>query len=124
MVRFIISRTRQKKYYFTVECSNQETLLTSKFYCCKIACKKGIESLKNAIQGIGRYQWIDQESAVSFVIKSANGQTLATSESYGSLTESSDILSMLKNEIPKTVVVDQTVKLKKQRTVAVAEASR
>jgi|GEM_PF-1791910 len=119
MVRFIISRTRQKKFYFTVESQELTTLLTSEFYTSKTACKKGIITLKNAVRGIGRYQWVEEnDNTVYFIIKSMNGQRLASSERYNSLLESTDSLSMLKMEIPKAIVVDQTGNLRShKRTV-------
>ncbi|MDH7463387.1 hypothetical protein QEG73_18960 [Chitinophagaceae bacterium 26-R-25] len=120
MVRFIISRTRQKKFYYTVESPDLTTLLTSNFYASKIGCQKGIIALKNAIQGLGRYQWVEQESAVSFIIKSAKGQRLATSKPYDCVPEASDVLSMLKKEIPGALVDDQTVKVRKQETVVIS----
>jgi uncharacterized protein YegP (UPF0339 family) len=115
MVTFIISRTKQKKFYFTVQCPEQGTLLTSGHYTSKTACKRGIASLKNTVQGIGRYQWIEEkDNIVSFVIKSVNGQKLASSELYNSLEKSADALSMLKAVIPEAIIIDQTIRLKKQ----------
>jgi uncharacterized protein YegP (UPF0339 family) len=116
MVTFIISRTRQKKFYFTVESSEEATLLVSEFYSSKIACKKGITSLKNAVQGIARYQWNEeQDNSVSFIIKSINGRKLATSELYNNLQASTEGLMMLKAEIPAAIVIDQTTNFKNQK---------
>lgn len=116
MVRFIISRTKNKKFYFTVESTELTTLLTSEFYASKLACKKGIIALKNAVQGIGRYQWVEEkDDAVYFIIKSINGQKLASSERYNSLPESSDSLSMLKKEVPKANIVDQSGNLRSHK---------
>lgn len=116
MVRFIISRTRQKKFYFTVESPELITLLTSDFYTSKTACKKGIFSLKNAVQGIGRYEWVEEKNnTVYFIVKSTNGQKLASSKHYNSLPESTDSLSMLKAEIPGAIVIDQTGNLRSHK---------
>ncbi|MDI3320133.1 DUF1508 domain-containing protein [Pinibacter soli] len=121
MVRFIISRTRHKKFYFTVESQELTTLLTSEFYTSKTACKKGIVALKNAVQGIGRYQWVEEkDNTVYFIIKSINGQRLASSERYNSLPQSNDVLSMLKTEVPQAVVVDQTGNLRSHKTTAIS----
>jgi uncharacterized protein YegP (UPF0339 family) len=115
MVMIIISRTRQKKFYFTVQCPEKGTLLTGQHYTSKTACKKGIASLKNTVQGIGRYQWIEEkDETISFIIKSINGQKLGSSELYKSLHESAEVLSMLKGAIPEANIIDQTIRLRKQ----------
>jgi uncharacterized protein YegP (UPF0339 family) len=112
MVRIIISRTKQKKYYFIVESTKEDTLLTSGLYTSKTSCKKGIASLKNTVEGVGRYQWLEDQHSVSFIVKSVNGQRLATSEPFKNLTELTEILSALKAQIRNAVVMDQTIKQK------------
>lgn len=112
MVRIVISRTKQKKYYFIVESTQQEILLTSGLYASKNACKKGIAALKKTAKGIGRYQWLEENNTVSLVIKSINGHKLATSASAHSFAELTKILSTLKAEVPNAIVMDLTIRLK------------
>ena len=124
MVRIIISRTKQKKYYFFVESTKQETLLTSGLYTCKISCKKGIASFKNAVDGVGRYQLLEEQHSVSFIVKSVNGQQLATSESFGSLIELTEIITTLKAEIRNATVMDQTTKRKGKDLLTIVDELR
>ncbi len=48
-MKFIISKSKNKKFYFVLKAKNGEIIATSEMYESKQACKKGISSVKRTL---------------------------------------------------------------------------
>ncbi|MFT8319746.1 MAG: YegP family protein [Bacillus sp. (in: firmicutes)] len=84
MGNYVINKSSNGQYYFVLKASNGQVLVTSETYTTKSNCKNGISSVKiNGKYDANYTRLISNNEQYYFVIKSsANGQVLATSETY------------------------------------------
>ncbi len=100
--KFIIKKSSNDQYYFTLWSVNEEIVLTSEMYTTKLNCKNGIASVKvNAPFDKNYERKISDNLKYFFVLKSAqNGQTIGVSKMYASSTDRENGIAIVKRDAP------------------------
>lgn len=108
--RFEIKRSvsSTQPFYFVLKAVNTEIILTSETYTSKQGSKTGIASVKRHAP-YDRYY--SRRTSVKgepyFVLSSANGEIIGTSEMYSSTAARDNGINAVKRDGPVATVVDQ-----------------
>ena len=79
--KFVITKGRDKKYYFNLKASNGQVILTSEGYNDKKGCKNGINSVKKNSQTDARFEVKASKGGQEyFVLNATNGQVIGRSQ--------------------------------------------
>jgi uncharacterized protein YegP (UPF0339 family) len=101
MAKFVVAPTSNGQYQFTLRADNGETMLTSETYVNEQGAQNGVASVKANAPDDDRY---DRRTSTNgqpyFVLKSANGEPLATSELYSSTNARDDAIEVVKRIAP------------------------
>ncbi len=118
--KFEIKVTAKGNYMFNLKAGNGQVIATSESYASLDACEKGIESVKKNSQAAIEDQTVadfdkvahpkyevynDKAGEVRFRLKAANGQIIATGESYKSKASCLKGIASIKNNAPDAKVV-------------------
>lgn len=99
---FITHVTGRGRFYFVLELTGGEILLTSEPYNFRIACLKAIHSARTASLLLKNY---DKGMATNgqhfFVLRDADGEILARSEFFADLSEMEEMLAKVRKDAPK-----------------------
>lgn len=100
--KFIIKKSSNEQYYFTLWSAIEEIVLTSEMYTAKQNCKNGIESVKtNAPYDKNYERKISDNLKYYFVLKSAqNGQVIGVSKMYTSVSDRDNCIEIVKRDAP------------------------
>jgi uncharacterized protein YegP (UPF0339 family) len=107
--KFVLGKSSNGQYRFSLKASNGQTILTSELYTEKRGAQGGIESVKrNAPVGERYERKTAKNGDAYFVLKASNGQVIGQSETYSSTAAmEGGIQSVMKNA-PDAAVDDQT----------------
>lgn len=108
MGKYLIKKSSNGQFYWVLNASNGQTIITSETYTTKDNCKGGITSSKGSI-----YSWnFNKLSAINgqyyFTQIANNNQVLGTSETYTTTNARDNGIEVVKSEAPNASVVDLT----------------
>jgi len=83
--KFVITKGKDKKFYFNLKASNGQVILTSQGYKDKKGCLNGIESVKKNAHNDARFEVKKSSNDKEyFVLNATNGQVIGKSQMYKS----------------------------------------
>ena len=107
--RYELKRSRDQKYYWTLQADNNEVLLTSETYASKGNAENGVASAKRNSSSEGNY---DRRNASNtqyyFVLRAGNNEVLGTSEMYTTAWARDNGITACKQVGPKAPTSDLT----------------
>ena len=105
--KFECYRDNAGQYRFRLKARNGEIILASQAYTAKAACQKGIESVrKNCTDPTAFQAETTDKGKFRFLLKSANGQVIGTSQIYESETGRDNGIASVARSAPLAEVVD------------------
>lgn len=106
---FEITRRKNRQFQFNLKADNGEIILTSGGYTAKHNCIKAIEAVRKNCGNDAKY---DRRKAKNkqfyFTLKAANGQIIATSEMYTTITARDNGIDAIKKNAPDAEILDLT----------------
>jgi uncharacterized protein YegP (UPF0339 family) len=82
---FIIAKTKNDKFQFTLTAKNGQVILTSEQYNSKSACRNGLESVKKNAEDASKFTKLTAKNGkFYFNLIATNGQIIGTSQMYSS----------------------------------------
>jgi len=107
--KFVLKKSSNDKYYFSLKAGNGEIILSSEMYESRSGAENGIESVKeNAPLDIRYEKKTSSGSQPYFVLKAANGQIIGTSEMYSSTAARDNGIESVKKNAPGAGTEDLT----------------
>lgn len=80
---FIIEKSKNGKFHFTLTAKNGQVILTSEQYNSKSSCQNGIESVKKNASDTSKFVKLSAKNGkFYFNLIATNGQTIGTSQMY------------------------------------------
>ena len=120
MGKFVIKTTKNGGYKFDLKAGNGETVATSEIYNALASCKNGIESVRKnsvkagiedqTVEGFEKVKhpkfeiYTDKAGEFRFRLKATNGEIIATSEGYKSLTSCKNGIESVKKNAPEAEI--------------------
>jgi len=106
--KFIIRKSSNDQFYFTLWSAQEEIVLTSEMYTTKQNCKNGIDSVKaNAPYDSNYDKRTSENNKYYFVLKSPhNGQVLGVSKLYTYPSDRDNGIAIVKRDAPIAGVED------------------
>jgi uncharacterized protein len=108
--KFILKKSKNGQFFFNLQATNGQTILSSEMYEAKASAVNGIESVrKNGVQE-GRFDKLTAKNgAPYFTLKASNGQIIGQSEMYTTTAaRDNGVASVMKNAAD-AVMDDQSV---------------
>lgn len=85
MAKFVVKKTATG-FRFNLKADNGQTILTSETYTSKLACQKGVGSVRNNAKEDKNFEHkVSSNNKYYFNLKAGNGQVIGTSEMYESV---------------------------------------
>jgi hypothetical protein len=107
--KFTIFRGKDGSFRFRLEATNGEIILKSEGYTQKHNAQKGIASVRANAARDARFRRIMSESGeVHFNLTAANGEVIASSETYSSEQALETGIASVKNNAPEAITEDLT----------------
>lgn len=121
MGKFVLKETKSG-FKFDLKASNGEVIATSEVYTTEAACKKGIESVKNAcvgevedqtVEGFAEVKhpkfevYTDKAGEFRFRLKARNGEIVATGEGYKAKASCLNGIESVKKNAPEAETVKE-----------------
>lgn len=107
--KFEIKKNSGGGFYFSLKAGNGEKILSGESYESKEDAKNGAESVKRNAADDNRYERkIASNGESYFVLKSANGEVIGTSETYQSAAALQTGIDAVKNNAANAEIVDAT----------------
>jgi uncharacterized protein YegP (UPF0339 family) len=107
--KFVITKGKDDKYYFSLKAGNGEVILTSQGYKAKVDCMKGIESVKKNAQSEGKFEVKKSNDGKDyFVLTATNGQTIGKSQMYKSESGCSNGMKSVTSSAADASVTDES----------------
>ena len=121
MGKFVIKEAKTG-FKFDLKASNGEVIASSQVYTTEDACKKGVESVRNACVGEVEDQTVegfatvkhpkfevytDKAGEFRFRLKARNGEIVATSEGYKAKPSCINGIESVKKNAPEAAVVNE-----------------
>lgn len=124
--KFEIKKSDNGKFHFHLKAGNGQVVLTSQMYVAKKGAQEGISSIQKAATSDARF---DRKKSVKdqpyFVVKSANGEVIATSQMYASPSAMENGVKSVKANGPSAKTVDLSEKeVKKETKKVVAKETK
>ena len=120
MGKFVIKTTKNGGYKFDLKAGNGETIATSEIYNALTSCKNGIESVRKnsakagvedqTVEGFEKVKhpkfeiYTDKSGEFRFRLKATNGEIIAVSEGYKTLTSCKNGIESVKKNAPEAEV--------------------
>ena len=83
--KFVITKGKDKKYYFNLKASNGQVILTSQGYKDRRSCVAGIDSVRKNSTNDKRFEVKASKNGQEyFVLNATNGQVIGKSQMYKS----------------------------------------
>jgi len=102
--KFVLKKSKNSKFFFTLNASNGQTLLTSEMYEAKASALNGIESVKKNSGDDARYARLNgKDGSPYFTLKAGNGQVIGQSQMYASEKARDDGIASCKSNGPGAV---------------------
>jgi uncharacterized protein YegP (UPF0339 family) len=110
MGKFVIKKGKNNQYYFNLKARNGEKIFSSEGYTSKQACQNGIDSVKLNAPLNHQYEKLKSGNGeYYFVLKSANGQIIGTSEMYETVSGRDNGMVSVKANAPTAPVVEEQI---------------
>lgn len=107
--KFVITKGKDDKYYFSLKAGNGEVILTSQGYKARADCLNGIESVKKNSQSEGRFEVKKSNDGKDyFVLTATNGQTIGKSQVYKSQSGCSNGMKSVTSSAADASVSDES----------------
>lgn len=107
--RFVLKKSPNGQYRFTLKAGNGETILSSEHYTTKASAETGIDAVKTNAPIDARYE---RKTAANgqfmFNLKAANHQVIGTSETYKTEAGRDNGIESVKTNAPTARVDDET----------------
>lgn len=101
VAKFEIYTDKGREYRFRLKAANGEIMLVSEGYLTKASCASGIISVKTNATIDARYERkVTLLENYMFNLKSSNGQSIATSETYETLSARDNAIESVKKIAP------------------------
>lgn len=85
MSKFVIKKSSNEQFYFSLVAGNGEKILASEMYKAKASAENGIESIRKNAALAERYEKKTSSNGKPyFVLKAGNHEVIGTSEMYSS----------------------------------------
>ena len=120
MGKFVIKTTKNGGYKFDLKAGNGETNATPEIYNALASCKNGIESVRKnsakagvedqTVEGFEKVKhpkfeiYTDKSVEFRFRLKATNGEIIAVSEGYKTLTSCKNGIESVKKNAPEAEV--------------------
>jgi len=106
---FIIGKTKNDQFQFTLTAKNGQVILTSEQYNSKSACRNGIESVKKNAADASKFSKLTAKNGkFYFNLIAANGQIIGTSQMYSSESNRDNGIRSVEENAPKAGI-EETV---------------
>ena len=110
MAKYVLTKSSDGQFYFTLRADNGERILTSEMYKAKPAALNGIESVKLNASNDGRYERkMSKGGKPYFVLKAANHEVIGTGEEYSGEGARDDGIAAVKAAAPTATTDDQAM---------------
>jgi len=107
--KFVITKGKDKKFYFNLKASNGQVILTSQGYKDKKGCLNGIESVKKNSTNEARFEVKSSSNGKDyFVLNASNGQVIGRSQMYKSGSGCSNGKKSVATNAANATVADET----------------
>lgn len=106
MAEFIIRRSKDGRYFFSLQAASKETILSSDFYNVKQGARNGIQLVRIHALNDSQFERIVSRGQYYFVLHSRNGEPLGTSIHYSIMRAREDGIESVKLTAPTAEVVD------------------
>ena len=107
MGKFVIKKSSNGQFYFSLKAGNGEIILTSETYATKSGAQNGIESTRTNSQIDSRYdRQIAANNQYYFVLRAANYEKIGRSEMYTSSSAMETGIASVKANAPSATVED------------------
>ena len=107
--KFEIKKSDNGKFHFHLKASNGQVIVTSQMYAAKKGAQEGIASVQKAATSDARF---DRKKSAKdqpyFVVKSANGEVVATSQMYASPSAMENGIKSVMANAPSAKTIDLT----------------
>lgn len=109
MGKFEIRKAKDGQFYFRLQASNGQVILSSEMYKAKESCLNGIESVKkNAVDPARFEKKVSTSNKPYFVLKAKNHEVVGTSEMYESESARDNGIESVRKHAPIAVTEDQS----------------
>ncbi len=107
--KFTLFNGNDRQFYFNLKSGNGENILQSEAYRSKSGSQNGIASIrKNAAIDDRFERRASIDGKFYYVLKSANGEIISTSETYDSTQAMENGISAVKKDAPYAILEDLT----------------
>jgi len=108
MAKYVLTKSTDGQFYFTLRADNGERILTSEMYKAKAGALNGIESVKMNAGNDARFERkLSKGSKPYFVLKAANNEVIGTGEEYSSESARDNGIAAVKSAAAKALTDDQ-----------------
>ncbi|MHB0972010.1 MAG: YegP family protein [Thermoanaerobaculia bacterium] len=106
---FVIEVGKSGKFRFNLCAGNNQVILSSEQYESKSSAENGIDSVrKNASNDDSFVRKVAKDGSAYFVVKAANGETVAKSEMYASKSSMESGIKSVVTNAKTAKVIDRT----------------
>jgi uncharacterized protein YegP (UPF0339 family) len=110
MAKFLLKKSSDAQFYFTLLADNGEKILTSEMYKAKPGALNGIASVKTNAPNEARYERKTSKAGRPyFVLKAANNEVIGSSEEYSSESARDKGIAAVKTAALVATTDDQAV---------------
>ena len=110
MAKYVLTKSSDGQFYFTLRADNGERILTSEMYKAKAGALSGIESVKKNSADDARYDRKTSKAGKPyFVLRAANNEVIGSGEEYSSEAAREDGIGAVKREGPMATTDDQAM---------------
>lgn len=107
--KFVISKSSNGKFHFSLKASNGEIILQSQMYGTLADAQNGIESVRKLSADQARFQKsVSKKSEPYFSLTASDGQVIGMSEMYSSERARDNGIESVRKNAPDAKVDDQT----------------
>jgi len=107
--KFELKKSKNDKYFFTLQADTGKIILTSEMYEAKASAVGGMESVKKNAAEDARYSRLaGKDGSLYFTLKASNGQVVGQSHMYPGEKERDSDVELCKAQGPGATVVDLT----------------
>ncbi len=109
MGKYVITTRKNGEFQFVLKSTNGRTILVSEGYKTKANVNKGIDSVRKNAHPTAKFDlFTSKEGQHFFNVRSSNGQIIAASEGYNSLSSRSKGMNSVRQNATDAIVIDFT----------------
>jgi hypothetical protein len=106
---YIIRKSSNDQYYFSLTAENNEVILTSETYTAKASAQKGVEAVRANAPVDSRYERkTSADGKHYFILRAANNEPIGRSEMYSSPQARDTGIAAVERNAPGAPVKDET----------------